>query len=145
MLSINGTVHQNSGGGASSALAIQIPLIVPEFPEIEQCHRGTLNVKLDCCLVVLRPDHRTRLIDWDPSQTPGEVFELLRIGLEVPAGQRQISAWIYLASGSPHRKTPRVHEVIGPFLGDRDGAAARIHIDRDYLRIPYKFPTIIVF
>lgn len=145
MLTIEGTVNRNSGGGASRNLVTQIPLIVTEFPEIAECHPGTMNVKLDCCLIVLRPDHRTRLIDWHPSQSPGEIFELLRIQFELPAGQLKVPAWIYLPSGSPHRMTPQIHEVIGPNFGDCEGVRVRIHIDREYLRVPYKFPTILVF
>jgi hypothetical protein len=48
-------------------LRSQLPLIAPEFPEVADCHPGTINLLLDQGLLVVRPDHRTRPIPWHPN------------------------------------------------------------------------------
>src|SRR5258706_1346699 len=120
MTTICGAVRCNSRGAASSNLAIQIPLIAQDFPEIADVHHGTINLHLDRMLLVLTSDYRSKGISWGKPNDP-EVFDFLRIKLEAPEGAAAINAWIYIAHGSPHRMTPGVHEIIAPKLQIADG------------------------
>jgi hypothetical protein len=108
-------------------LAKQIPLIAPEFPEIEKCHRGSMNVELECGLGIIKHDHETGLILWEG--LPGEQFGFLRIRLELPIGGPQHTAWIYTPYNSPHRQNRRQVEVIADKIENvQNGSQCRIHI-----------------
>ena len=135
-------------GEATNSVAIQIPHIAAEFPEIAKAHPATINLELDLPLIVLTPDHRTRVIDWDPKRYPGgEVFDLLRIELEAPLGARRMSAWLYIAHRSDWRKSPQHHEIIAPrFIRNlRPDSRCRIIIYRDAAKLPYRqWPAVVV-
>src|SRR5947208_9161725 len=111
MLTIAGTKFKG-GGGAVKNLALQIPQIALEFPEIRNCFRGTINLELEKGLLVLKPDHRTKPIQWAPDNTQGEIFDLVRIRMEVPVGSPEFTAWLYVAYWSEWRKHLQKHEVI---------------------------------
>ena len=83
-----------------------------DFPEVADCHPGTINLELECPLEVTQPDHRTAPLAWTPSGRTTEVFDLLRIELEFGPLPTRVPAWLYVAHASPHRGTPTVHEVI---------------------------------
>lgn len=85
---------------ATSNLDKQIPLIGLDFPEIANCFKGSINVKLDCGLRVDNPDHRTQPIDWgDPNP---EVFGLHRVSIEFGPDGLVFPAWLYIPYNSPH-------------------------------------------
>lgn len=114
-------------GVATGTLARQLPLIAQTFPEIMDCYPGTLNLKLELPLEVIRPDHRTPPLAWTPSGRTQEVFDLLRIELEFAHLSAPVNAWLYVAHNSPHRSTPTLHEVIAPKLRLEDVRKCRIH------------------
>jgi ADP-heptose:LPS heptosyltransferase len=99
-------------GAASGTLTRQLPMIGAEFPDVSACFRGTLNVALTRPLWVTRPDHRTAPLAWTPSGRTREVFDLLRVELVLVESGRRFAAWLYVAHGSPHRRTPELHELI---------------------------------
>jgi ADP-heptose:LPS heptosyltransferase len=99
-------------GVATGTLARQLPLISQDFPEVADCYPGTINLELELPLTVIQPDHRTDPLAWTPSGRTTEVFELVRIELELDQLQAHVPAWLYVAQNSPHRSTPTVHEVI---------------------------------
>jgi hypothetical protein len=110
LFSLEGT-HQAGLRAAARALAVQLPLIAAEFPEVAGCQPGTINLLLNCRLLVATPDHRMCPIPWHPDVPAGKVFDLLRIELEAPAGAEAVQAWLYIPHGSPHRRDLRLHEV----------------------------------
>lgn len=115
-------------GVATGTLARQLPLIAQDFPEVADCFPGTLNLKLELPLEITRPDHRTHPLAWTPSGKTREVFDLLRIELELPHFPAPVPAWLYVAHRSPHRATPTLHEVIAPWLAIGDISQCLIHL-----------------
>jgi hypothetical protein len=125
---INGVVVQGLGAAAKT-LAIQIPLIEEEFPEIRCCHRASINIQLKNALRIEDPDYTTGPIPW--AGPPGEVFGFLRILLEYPAGATSKRAWIYIPHDSPHRNNRCHVEVIAERMQHiAYGSRCRIHIER---------------
>lgn len=118
-------------GVASGTLARQLPLISEHFPEVVYCHPGTINIVLDQALLLTKPDHRTAPLAWTPSGRTTEVFDLLRVELELGSSPTRIPAWLYVAHGSPHRDTPMFHELIAPPLNLTDICHCRLHVRAD--------------
>ena len=115
-------------GVAAGTMARQLPLISQAFPEITDCHPGTLNLQLSRPLRLIHPHHRSAPLAWTPSGRTREVFDLLRIELDFDHLACRVPAWLYVAHGSPHRKTPAIHEVIATRL-ELDGARrCRVHL-----------------
>ena len=124
-----------------------MPWLIAEFPEITGCHLGTINLELEKPLLVLTPDHRTRPIPWKrgPEFGDGEVFDFLRIRIELPAGRGETPAWLYLSHLTPHRAQPRLHEIIAPPIDLGDQPIVSLAIPRSTVELPYReFPAIIV-
>lgn len=100
-------------GLATEYLAMQLPLIAKEFPEVANCHRGSINLRLDRPLRIATPDFTTSEIDWGEQQ---EIFDFTRITIEPlkrPAGRNpKYRAWIYGPRNSSHRADPFHIEVI---------------------------------
>lgn len=144
MFAITGRI-QHGLGAATPYLARQLPLIAEEFPEVAACHRGSINIEFDLAVLVLAPDHRTRPIAWLPGQAATEVFDLLRVRLEAPAGAAAVPGWLYIPHGSPHRRTPHVHEVITTQLDLAGVSSCKLTIDRQaiQLRLP-QFRAVLV-
>jgi hypothetical protein len=71
-------------GVATSTIAKQMPYFVPLFPEIKDCHFGSINILLEQGLRVFKPDYETPPIPW--TGPPGKVFSFLRIKIEIPIG-----------------------------------------------------------
>lgn len=115
-------------GVAKGTLARQLPLISQEFPEVANCHPGTINLALEFPIIVTQPDHRTTPLAWTPSGRTDEVFELVRVELEFNDLPRRVAAWLYVAHGSPHRRTPIVHEVIAEQINLSNVRDCRLHI-----------------
>jgi len=105
-------------GIATETVAAQFPQLVRSFPELDGCFHGTINVELERPLVVDRPDHQTGDITWfyKDGRAVTERFGFLRIEFEAPLGAPRVRAWLYVASASPHRQTPHIHEVLAPRL-----------------------------
>ena|SRR5258705_51902 len=144
MTTIQGMVRKGSGT-ASRNLDTQLPLIAREFPEIVECHRGTINLELDNPVVVVSPDHRTNRIDWDPHHAPGEVFDLVRVCLEAPLGAAAVPGWLYVAHHSDHRRNLRMHEVIAEKVSVTEGTRCAIHLNRECVTLPYRnFPVVVI-
>jgi hypothetical protein len=145
MLTIGG-VFTSGAGAASGNLAIQLPLLEEEFPEIKVCKHGTLNVQFDSPLLVLSPDHRSKAINWQPNNHPGgEVFDLLRIELEAPEGAARTCAWLYIAHNSDHRKDPIIHEVMAPPLNIAKNKRCKVLINRPFVQLLYRaWPAFLV-
>jgi hypothetical protein len=83
MVQISGKIVRGYGW-ATKYLKLQIPLIAREFPEIDVCHRGSINVLLDTPLRIEHPDHITRRINWKIMK---EVFHFTRIEFQL-SGKR---------------------------------------------------------
>lgn len=115
-------------GVAKGTLARQLPLISQGFPEVADCHPGTINLELDSPLVVAQPDYRTAPLAWTPSGRTTEVFDLVRVELEFDQLPARVAAWLYVAHGSPHRCTPTVHEVISRQLNLSEVRECRLHL-----------------
>jgi hypothetical protein len=125
---VNGLVVQGLEA-ATKTLALQIPLIEREFPEIGCCHRGSINIQLKNAVRIENPDHTTGPIPW--ACLPGEIFSFLRILLERPVGADPKRAWIYVPHDSPHRNNRCQVEVIAPPIQHLSyGSQCRIHIER---------------
>ena len=127
--------HLHCIGGGARTLSLQLPLLAREVPALAACHAGTLNLQLAVPLIVARPDHRTRSITWEPGEQ--EVFDLLRIELEVPFEGARHPAWLYIAHQSPHRATPRVHEVIAPYIDLQAHTELAVVLQQPCMLLPY--------
>ncbi|MGA3066793.1 MAG: hypothetical protein ABSF29_08105 [Tepidisphaeraceae bacterium] len=135
MVRIEGEIVRGYGW-ATRYLKIQIPLIAKQFPEIEVCHRGSINVLLDTPLRIDRPDFVTRRIDWGKMK---EVFHFTRIEFELIGGRaraRRHRAWIYGPQNSPHRTNPFYIEVIAPKIALGRARRCGIRIHRVGRRVP---------
>jgi hypothetical protein len=115
-------------GVASRTLARQLPLISQHFPQVADCHPGTINLSLDQPLLLTDPDHRTAPLAWTPSGRTTEVFDLLHVELELGSSSVRIPAWLYVAHGSPHRNTPWIHELIAHSLNLNNVRHCRLHL-----------------
>ena len=123
---------------ANRTIQVQLPLIAQEFPEIARCYSGTINLELNSPLIIARPDYRTSPIKWKANLKDGEVFDLVRVFLEVPFNGPRHQAWLYVAHRSSHRTNLRRHEVIAPFI-ELDGAEDYgLVIEQHCLELPYK-------
>jgi hypothetical protein len=103
MLYLHGKIIHGLGL-ATGYLAMQIPLIARRFPEIRDCHFGSINLRLDKPVRIVRPDHTTREIDWGVMK---EIFDFTRVTIEPlkkrMGRNRKYRAWIYGPRNSPHR------------------------------------------
>jgi hypothetical protein len=117
---------------AAGTLAKQLPKIELEYPPIEGCHPGSMNVLLFIPLRVIDPDYTTAPIEWEPGHR--ERFSLTRIGFECPIGGWRYPAWIYDPHDSPHRFNDYLVEVIARTIPGVDyGAYCRLHLTRSKL------------
>lgn len=115
-------------GVAKGTLARQLPLICQNFPEVADCYPGTINLEFEFPLTVTQPDHRTAPLAWTPSGRTTEVFDLVRIELELDQLPARVPAWLYVAHNSPHRSTPTVHEVIARQINLSEVRECRLHL-----------------
>jgi len=89
------------------------------------------------------------LYDWDEQRRDGfafwmqrlaqqaDRFDLLRIELEVPFEGARHPAWLYIAHQSPHRATPRVHEVIAPYIDLQAHTELAVVLQQPCVLLPY--------
>jgi hypothetical protein len=135
---IEGVVTEGGGwasgrsnlNGGPGTIELQKPLMRSYFPEIINCHNGTINLLLDLPLQVRLPDIVTPPLDWNPVTFPeGERFGITAIELEL-AGKSH-PAWLYTAEHSPHRFNSRIAEVLtGKLDGVTLGVTCAIHVRR---------------
>ncbi len=121
---------------ASRTIARQLPLISQRFPEVAGCHPGTINISFDQPLLLTDPDHRTPPLAWTPSGRTTEVFDLLRVVVQLGSSPTRIPAWLYVAHGSPHRSTPWIHELIAPHLDLTGVSHCRLHMRASAVTLP---------
>jgi len=137
MIKIKGYVTKNAGAETTN-VGGQLPLIAKEFPEVEPCHKGTINLLLTKPLIVLKPDYQTAPIQWLGRNSAGEVFDLLRVELEITRVSKKIQAWLFIPHWSPNRVKPWLHEVIAPYCeGIQAGDECIIHIKREYVSLDF--------
>lgn len=129
---------------ANRTIGTQLPHIAKAFPEIARCHSGTINLELEFPLIVVRSDHRTPPIKWKGNLKDGEVFDLVRVFLEVPFDGPRHQAWLYVAHRSRHRLDLRRHEVIAPFIEINDTEEYGLVVERPYVELPYKHNPLYV-
>ena len=106
-VSIRGVVAKGFGG-ASNAIERQRPELRKYFPQIDECHSGTINVYLEAHLDVRIPDIVTPPIAWQPGLA--ERFGITKVELEIL--QRCHQAWTYVAELSPHRFNYTMVEIL---------------------------------
>ena len=117
---------------AADSLVKQLPEIEPEYPPVEGCHPGSMNVLLFVPLRIVDPDYTTASIEWEPGHH--EKFSLTRIGFECPTGGWRYPAWIYDPHDSPHRFNDYLIEVIARMIpGVGYGTQCRLHLPRSKL------------
>jgi hypothetical protein len=129
---------------ANRTIAMQLPFIAKAFPEVAQCHSGTINLELVSPLIVACSDHRTPPIKWKPNLTEGEIFDLVRVFLEVPFDGPRHQAWLYVAHRSRHRTDLRRHEVIAPFIELAGIEEYGLVIEQRSIELPYKHNSLYV-
>jgi hypothetical protein len=113
---------------ANQTIAAQLPKIVQFFPEVRDCHSGSINLELDEPLQVNNPDFTTPPIHWRPAAEP-EQFSFLRVKFEHPRGGTHHKAWIYIAHFSPHRGKVFLVEVIAARIAALAyGDQCRLHV-----------------
>jgi hypothetical protein len=135
MVQIDGKIVPGYGW-ATKYLKTQIPLIAKEFPEIQICHRGSMNILLKTPLRIEHPDHITRRIDWGKMK---EVFHFTRIEFQLLSPGKKNpwhNAWIYGPQNSPHRVNPFHIEVIAPKISLGRSRRCRIRIHRRAKTVP---------
>jgi hypothetical protein len=89
-------------------------------------------------LFIVKPDHRTEAIHWDESNHPnGEIFDLLRVIFEAPAGGVPVKAWLYVAYNSEWRSKPNIHELVAlTKLPTTVGSNCLLRIEREWIQAP---------
>ncbi len=126
MLTIDGKIVSGLSA-ASTTVAMQLPLIQQVYPDVAQCHPGTINVILDAQLEVVSPDFVTDPIKWHQNGLP-EMFGFLKIRFEVAAANINRDAWVYIPYGSPHRKNPYYVEILAQKLPLQGQTDCKVHI-----------------
>ena len=125
MLTIDGRVCSGIGV-ASECVQKQFPYLQAVFPEIADCHQGTINVTLDAELEVVSADFVTPLIRWH--EGPAETFGFVRIRFEVIRTATTVNAWIYIPTYTVHKNNRHLVEVLAEKLDLTVGDACRIHL-----------------
>lgn len=105
-------------GIASETIALQKPFLLKWFPQIEQCHIGTINLRLNAGLVITKPDITTQPFQWSVGWSeyiPPESFCFTRFEFDVSSGASGVTGWVYEASWSVHRSDVTMIEFVAPF------------------------------
>lgn len=109
MIKIKGKIVKGHGE-AKKAFPMQLPFLKEFVPEIEDYEPGTINILLECPLVMPTPDIKTPPIQWDTRQDPPipkEIFEFVRIKFEILGKDNlPVDSLIYIAYNSPHYADP---------------------------------------
>ncbi|HEU0118675.1 MAG TPA: hypothetical protein VFR09_08600 [Alphaproteobacteria bacterium] len=128
-------------GAARGNLAAQLPKIAAEYPSVKDCYAGTINIQLDEPLYIIKPDYKTKLIEWMPGCS--EKFNFTVVQFECPIGSQHSVAWIYNPNLSPHRFDDLTVELIAPYLpGVAKGQACRLHLPKNRLGERRRFKRV---
>lgn len=121
-------------GAAARTLKLQMPHLVKHFPEIANCHIGSINLELDRPLRVNNPDFTTPPLRWSPlDPTLFEQFSFLRVGFECPIGTPPQPAWLYIAHHARERLGLFAAELVAPFIeAARPNVRCRLHLAREH-------------
>ena len=132
MTTIRGKYFSKGCGGAGECLKKQVAKVSETFPEFSGIHCGTINVTLERPLIVFRPDHRTPPIDWLGDGSHIEIFDFLKVRLEVKGISHR--GFLYIPQNGGYRQMPHIHEVVLLEKIDiQDGEICSIHMDRECL------------
>ena len=129
------TTWTNSAAGN---LQKQIPLIASGFPDIQQFHPATINVRFEPQIIVAGSDHRTPPLRWD--RLNPEVFDIVRVRLQFEGLADRINALLYVPHRSSHRHDPHKHELIAErFIhGLREDMWVIMEGDGPAVELPYE-------
>jgi CTP-dependent riboflavin kinase len=136
-LKIAGTITPGLGRASTIQLPVQLPQLIDKFPELRNVYMGTINVRLDEPLIILKPpDLRSGVIVWrGPDRYIPENFDFVRARFECPVGTETIPAWIYLPQWTPHRSNLYFIEVLTQYVPDaKTDVRCMIGFDRDFER-----------
>ena len=129
-IEIEATVIEGHGG-ASQSIRQQVSLLKPFFPQIVDCHFGTLNLQLASPLQVCLPDIVTPVITWGDPPGLDERCGITRIELLLSGEESRHEAWIHTAEKSPHRFNSYVAEIVArPLKGIIPHRRCKIFIER---------------
>jgi hypothetical protein len=121
-------------GTAARTLKLQMPHVIKYFPEIANCHFGSINLELDQPLRIANPDFTTPPIRWSPlDPTLFEKFSFLRVGFECPIGTSPKPAWLYIAHDARERLGLFAAELLAPLIETaRPGERCRLHVVKEH-------------
>jgi hypothetical protein len=120
-------------GAATKNMRNQLPQLVRQFPDIENVHPDSINVKLVKPLPRLKYDFITSPIRWfdvGPNSWQTETFGFLEIKFEYPVGNSApYRAWLFDCYNSACHNDPPRYEIISKKI---DGIAynqpCRVHL-----------------
>lgn len=128
-------------GAASKTIPNQWHTLKKLDPDICSCLQATINVWLEKPLAVFSPILQSERIQWFPGG-PFERFNLIPIRFVVEGGdQKGVTAWVYMAELSPHRRNPLVAEIIAPDLRSviKPGVPVEIHLPETIRNLGWAF------
>jgi CTP-dependent riboflavin kinase len=129
-----GEVVRGHGAASSHTVVRQLPHFISMVPKMAGCYPGTINLRLEKPLRVVRPDVATACAWQGPGSIP-ELFYLHEIQIEFPTASAREAAWIYVPHDSPHFSNPFLVEIISQKLaGIGYGHLCRIHIREAWVK-----------
>jgi len=101
---ISATV-QRGARAASKNVPYQLPLLIPQFPELKNIYRATINMRLDRPLLISKFERTTFIKWWDVDVGRAgfwhpERFSILPIGFEYPIDAPTKEAWLFVSYDS---------------------------------------------
>lgn len=111
-------------GIAHETIAFQKPFLKKWFPQIEQCHVGTINLSLSAALVIAQPDIITEPFLWSTGWTqdvPPEHFHFTQFEFDIAGKASNVTGWVYEASWSIHRSNAMMLEFVAPYTAYEKG------------------------
>lgn len=119
MIRIKGKIVKGHGE-AKKTFPMQLHLLKEFVSGIENYEPRTINILLECPLVIPTPHIKTPPIQWDTRQAPPipkEIFEFVRIKFEILGKDNPpVDSLIYIAYNSPHYADPFYIEILAPFI-----------------------------
>lgn len=132
-VAIDGTVISGLGV-ASQTVKLQMPHLLKQFPAVQGCHYGTINISLVRALRIPNPDFTTTEIEWAPGNI--EKFGFLGVDLEIPVGGSLQPSWIYIPYNSPHVNNFFQVEIMTAYIaGVSVNQVCRLHINKPHIEI----------
>lgn len=118
---------------ATPNLHWQMPYFLQYIPELANCHKGTINVKLEESIRNVPYDCETEPIEWYPGRPDiKEVFRFTKIGFEIIGlnDRHPTEAWIYDPLNSPNRADPFLVEVLTHKLDFGELRLCKVHLHK---------------